>query len=647
MGFTSEHSSPTSLQTEFLRSGHIHMPGSRSPSNDTSDGSPPASRPRQLPGAACSECRRRKLRCDRQKPRCSACQASDVGCIVPAAKPARGPKRGYLKTLQERISVLEGVLKEHQSLSQSSPVAEGVANLSLSMSAMKNVPGTRDTVEMIETEEISDRSLGRSPWSLDLLGERDLLPISHHLAPYQENDQVSTADVEEGWHTLPQDFAYSDVSSLIPVNQSIFPPSDSATGPSLQPSTTHTYARSEVSLEFAMSHLVQSDLDQLYVDRIHEFVPIVHHDSVNESQMALRYAMWTLAASASAYHLALRDTLYHRTRQLLESPNHTSSDGNTSNTETVQAWLLLAIHELMCVNFRCAWMSAGRAFRLIQLDTTWTAEPGPAADDNIPSGHAYHLQWVEVEQRRRTFWFAYCLDRLLSLRNGSCPMLSERVRVRLPCPDTGFQYGQPIQMGCLLDTYILTPAATSVRDPMSPFSQCVVVAAVAGRVLSHHLDVTLDAVTNQEGRGTNSHNGWDSLSLVESLVSRGMRDFATHHPPTTQERDPMLLFLAMVWRATVIYLWHTAESIPTPTPSRNHAMKIKLFQQAESAVHEMLRLMSKLSGWSSWKIHPLMNIPLSLCAELLTPRPDLMEAFTQKAKEITQATPGLRVLPVP
>ncbi|RWA03366.1 hypothetical protein EKO27_g11740 [Xylaria grammica] len=448
------------------------------------------------------------------------------------------------------------------------------------MSTVKDAAGTRETAGVIEKEEISDRSSGRPPWALDLLGECDFLPISHHLAPYQENDQVSTADVEEGWHTLPQDFAYSDVSNLVPANQSIFPPSDSATGSGLRPSTTHTYAGSEVSLEFAMSHLVQSDLDQLYVDRIHEFVPIVHHDSVNESQMALRHAMWTLAASASAYHLALRDTLYRRTRQLLESPDHTSNDNNVSNTETVQAWLLLAIHEL-------------------------------------------------------------------TLRNGSCPMLSERVRVRLPCPDIGFQYGQPVQMGCLLDTYILTPAATSVWDPMSPFSQCVVVATVAGRVLSHHLEVTLDAVTNPEGRGMNSHNDWDSLSLVDSLVTRGMRDFATHHPPTTQERDPMLLFLAMVWRATVIYLWHTAESIPTPTPSRNHAIKIKLSQQAESAVHEMLRLMSKLSGWSSWKIHPLMNIPLSLCAELLTPRPDLMEAFTQKAKEITQATQSLRVLPVP
>lgn len=36
-----------------------------------------------------------------------------------------------------------------------------------------------------------------------------------------------------------------------------------------------------------------------------------------------------------------------------------------------------------------------------------------------------------------------------------------------------------------------------------------------------------------------------------------------------------------------------------------------------------------------------MSIPLTLCAELLAPRPDLMAAFSQKLKEITQAAHSL------
>lgn len=189
--------------------------------------------------------------------------------------------------------------------------------------------------------------------------------------------------------------------------------------------------------------------DQLYVDRIHTFIPIIHHGryaewaksepgSIGESQTALRSAMWTLAASASAYHLTLRDSLYQRTRQALESLDQrtgnvddaatTSTPFAIADTEVVQAWLLLAVHELMCVSFRRAWITAGRAFRLIQLDPAWTAADGYVNSEIQLHGQDHHTQWIEAEQRRRTFWFAYCLDRLMSLRNGSPPTFGERVR---------------------------------------------------------------------------------------------------------------------------------------------------------------------------------------------------------------------------
>ncbi|KAI0405425.1 hypothetical protein F4802DRAFT_563107 [Xylaria palmicola] len=618
-------------------SAHCPILNSGTPSNDTSDGSPPYSRPRQLPGAACSECRRRKLRCDREKPRCRACQAADINCIVPTTRPSRGPKRGYLKTLQERISALEGLLEEHQRMGSSSPAVPDVVNLPFDMSPSGSATGLGEREKIVETEAIGNPSLSCFPLSLDVLGEGDLLPGSPLTVPYQEIDSILLGDIQENWFPFPSVFARDEVNRTGTTKQTVSPSSNLNTGASLQLCLSNTSTSSEAPPNLALTHLVQSDLNQLYIDRIHKFVPIVHHDSGSETQMTLRHAMWTLAASASAYHLALRDALYHRTRQLLESPDHSSSDINIVNTETVQAWLLLAIHELACVSFRCAWISAGHAFRLIQLDPTWTAEVCSAADDTTPPDLADHPQWVEVEKRRRTFWFAYCLDRLLSLRNGSSPMLSERLLMRLPCPDHEFQYGQSVVMGTLSDVGISTSTATSVRAPMSPFGECIWVATVAGRVLSYCLEATT------EGQGMDLHNCWDSLSSIDSLVTQGMRVFTIYHPPTAQERDPMLLFLAMVWRATIIYLWHTAEKLPTPAINKNHAMKARLSQQAESAALEILRLIGKLSGWSSWKIHPLMSIPLSLCVELLTPRPSLVDALTQMVKELTQASQGTRV----
>lgn len=67
----------------------------------TRDSSPP--RARQKYGAACEECRRRKLRCDRRRPQCGVCQASGMQCHVAVSRALRGPKPGYIKDLQARI----------------------------------------------------------------------------------------------------------------------------------------------------------------------------------------------------------------------------------------------------------------------------------------------------------------------------------------------------------------------------------------------------------------------------------------------------------------------------------------------------------------------------------------------------------------
>ncbi|KAG6359550.1 hypothetical protein INS49_013071 [Diaporthe citri] len=423
-----------------------------------------------------------------------------------------------------------------------------------------------------------------------------------------------------------------------------------------------------------MPSLVQSDLDQLYMDRIHMFIPIIHHGrytewaksepgSTGEAQNALRNAMWTLAASASAYHLTLRDSLYQRTRQALENLDQRTGSADepttttttaitaTADTEVVQAWLLLAVHELMCVSFRRAWITAGRAFRLIQLDPSWTAADGGVPTEMNIDSQNHHAQWIEIEQRRRTFWFAYCLDRLMSLRNGSPPTFSERVSVRLPCPEVAFQYGQPVPMGFLSEFKTTSIASTSTSPamvPSSPFHECIVAATVAGHALSHRRQAVMDTATGRDTTTAQTPHDmfafWDRHAWLDSLAADSMGAFAVHHPPAAQEREPMLLFLAMVWRAIVLYLWHTADGYPTPAPNldMSHVVSIESpAQMADRAAQEVLRLMGKMSELNSWKVHPLMSIPLTLCAELLSTRADLMAAFSQKLREITQAAHSL------
>lgn len=242
--------------------------------NDSSDGSPQAPRTRQQPGAACDECRRRKLRCDRQKPQCGACQASGVACIVPATKPARGPKRGYLKTLQARIcmetlsnfaygccvpadailactAALEGALGGQPCAPSNPPSAGGIPNATLDMG---------DIPDFAELGDMSAMGLGQLAWPLGISGEGDSLPSPRPIS-YDEKDILSTMEAPDSWSALIQD-AIQPSAPPRP-GRNIMPRPDAANRPNSGPQTpanTDESSSPGCSPEATIPTLVQSDL---------------------------------------------------------------------------------------------------------------------------------------------------------------------------------------------------------------------------------------------------------------------------------------------------------------------------------------------------------------------------------------------------
>lgn len=60
-------------------------------------------RPKRL---ACTICRRRKLRCDGGRPRCGTCARLGHAWAYDEQRRKSGPKRGYVKALEERLSEL-------------------------------------------------------------------------------------------------------------------------------------------------------------------------------------------------------------------------------------------------------------------------------------------------------------------------------------------------------------------------------------------------------------------------------------------------------------------------------------------------------------------------------------------------------------
>lgn len=167
--------------------------------------------------------------------------------------------------------------------------------------------------------------------------------------------------------------------------------------------------------------------DQLYFERIHPAIPLLHQrsylswakqDDKKNSRKCLQYAMWTLAALQSSQFRYLEESLYRSSTQILNAICSSNAGQDPFDKEQIQAWLLITIYELMRSFHRQAWMSAGRAFRLVhllryhELDT-----PTRLSDDSF----------VEREEKRRVFWVAYFLDHLFSISNDWPITLNEHV----------------------------------------------------------------------------------------------------------------------------------------------------------------------------------------------------------------------------
>src|SRR5512140_1731021 len=69
--------------------------------DSTARGNSSVPKPKRL---ACMICRKRKLKCDGIKPSCSTCSRLGHTCAYDEVRRKSGPKRGYVKALEERVS---------------------------------------------------------------------------------------------------------------------------------------------------------------------------------------------------------------------------------------------------------------------------------------------------------------------------------------------------------------------------------------------------------------------------------------------------------------------------------------------------------------------------------------------------------------
>jgi hypothetical protein len=100
-------------------------------------------------------------------------------------------------------------------------------------------------------------------------------------------------------------------------------------------------------------------------------------------------------------------------------------NANCMEIEQVQARALLTVYEFMRVGYRRAWISAGKCIRFAVLMGLHNMD----GRDGVARMLLENPSLTEIEERRRTFWMAYTIDRVVSILDR-LPMAFDQHTVR-------------------------------------------------------------------------------------------------------------------------------------------------------------------------------------------------------------------------
>ncbi|KAK7741676.1 hypothetical protein SLS63_001233 [Diaporthe eres] len=338
---------------------------------------------------ACMICRKRKLRCDGNRPRCSTCTRLGHDCAYDEVRRKSGPKRGYVKALEERLKQVETLLKTQDPPAAPKPVVHVAPPV-----AVNSDPKINSSLSTPVNLTVNDPSI-----SLAAGADIDQWNFHGDSSPQPPQPAGDTFDF-----------------NAIPMQNSF------------------TWEMIGLGLEEPLPP--QESIDELAPNQ--------------RPPVCLRYAIWTLACSVADKFADLRDLFYQRARKYVEADYVKGFGEHLISVAHAQTHVLLAEYEFKMMYFPRAWMSTGSAVRLCQMMGLHRLDgAGLDVKQCIPPPR----DWTEREERRRTFWMAFTEDRYASIGTGWPMTIDEKdIMSNMPASDDAYNMSRPEQTQTLADS---------------------------------------------------------------------------------------------------------------------------------------------------------------------------------------------------
>ncbi|KAF5669134.1 Zn(II)2Cys6 transcription factor [Fusarium heterosporum] len=518
---------------------------------------------------ACMICRKRKLKCDGVRPSCSTCSRLGHTCAYDEQRRKSGPKRGYVKALEERLKQVETLLK-----TQEPP---------------QNIPKSINVAITAPPQSASPANLNITNAPMNLIGDHNM---------------------DQHWNfpdKSPQPGAMDDFNFNASLDMSMN-----------NVGSTFTWEMIGLGLEEPLPPQETIDeLHQVYFEKVHPSIPMIHKyrylAAMNlapnqRPPVCLRYAMWTLACTITDKFADLKDLFYRRARKYVEADYIKGYGEHMISIAHCQTHTLLASYEMKMMYFPRAWINTGSAIRLAQiLDGTGL---------DVKQCLAPPKDWTEREERRRTFWMAFCQDRYASIGTGWPMTIDERdIMTNLPASEDAFNMSRPEQ----------TQSLTECTSPMgagklSSFGGIVLMACLFGRNLVHlHRPDTDDLDHDLNGPFWKRHRQMDNILLNTSLCL----------PPQlklpTGLSNPNIVFTNMSIHTSTICL-HQAAIFKAEKNKLPASVSAESKVRCITAANEIASIMRMISHMDLSTVNPFISFCLYVSARVfvqyLKSRPD-------------------------
>lgn len=262
--------------------------------------------------------------------------------------------------------------------------------------------------------------------------------------------------------------------------------------------------------------------------------------------ICLRYIMWTLAAGVSEKYSTLQGHFYQRARKYAQADEMKGHGEAIISIAHCQTWILICTYEFKQMYFPRAWLSVGRGVRLSQMMQLHRVDGGGL---DVKQTITPPKDWTEREERRRTFWMAFSVDRYASIGTGWPMTIDERdITTNLPASDEAFEKSKPMPTSSLEE--VLQPGGAA---KLESFSGAVLTAAFFGRNLLHlHRPGPDDRDNDLDGGFWTRHRELENALLSTSLgLPESLR-------LPTGIADPNVVFLNMCLHTSAICLHQAA-----------------------------------------------------------------------------------------